>query len=157
MDYTDIVDGLKRLNNAITMRRMNGGYETAEAAARFLLEVRNAVDAINERVRLLNASHDLLRHAEIPDIFDRAAVTSVSLLGNRFTRTSQLWAKERADKEASRSWLRNNELGDLITETVPAQSLSATARSLAEENESLPDDLFETYLKSNISITKIAK
>lgn len=53
-------------------------------------------------------------------------------------------------------WLRANNLGDLITETVNAQTLSAQGRKLIqEENKDLPADLFKTNTVPSLSVTAV--
>jgi hypothetical protein len=109
-------------------------------------------------MKMTRSLHDLLKQARVPDAFDGAGVTSISLDGYRFTRTNTMRASYRDGmKPDALKWLRSNDLGDIIIDYIPPQTLAATARSMAEENQQLPDDFFNTYVQGNISITKVAK
>lgn len=55
-------------------------------------------------------------------------------------------------------WLRANGLGDLITTTVNASTLSAAAKHRVEvDNKDMPDELFNTAIMLNTSVTTTAK
>lgn len=61
------------------------------------------------------------------------------------------------NREKGFEWLRENNLGDLITETVNAQTLTSTANTLLEEQGlELPGDIFSVHMVNNTSVTKIA-
>src|SRR5262249_45953393 len=124
-------------------------------AATLMLRVRDAYDAVAEPMKMLSSLHDTLRQARGPEAFYADDVTSITINGRRLTRTSAFRARIRPDfKEEAYQWLRMNDLGELIIETVNSQSLSSAAKELSLENQELPQDWFETYLQPNISVTK---
>jgi hypothetical protein len=92
----------------------------------------------------------------LPMVFENEGVTTITLsAGYRVTIGQRLSASIVADKKPDAyNWLVHNDLGDLITETVNASSLSATARSLIEEGRQLPDDLFKTVVLPQVSLTR---
>ena len=156
MEYREIVGGVKRLNREI-LERMDAPetFESASDAARFLLETREAVDALEEVVKMSTSLLKLIKEAKCPDAFDLDGVQNVTLMGHRFSRTSTMRCSYReGQKEPALGWLRANDLGDIIIPYVPPQTLAATARGLAEDNQSLPDAFFNTYFQNGISITK---
>jgi hypothetical protein len=57
-------------------------------------------------------------------------------------------------KEAAFEWLRENGLGELITETVNASTLSAQARKMLEDGTELDADIFNVSVFPTTSITK---
>ena len=76
----------------------------------------------------------------------------------RVTRTARLFASIPGDKqEAAYAWLRENGYEALIKETVNSSALSGAAKELMEKGEELPEDLFSTHTKDNISITRKKK
>ena len=94
---------------------------------------------------------------EVREAFERANVPNVPLSeGFRVGLTSKVQATVRADvKPAAFQWLRDNDLGALIVETVNAQTLSAAATALLEEqNIELPSDLFHMNNTRNASVTR---
>jgi hypothetical protein len=58
------------------------------------------------------------------------------------------------DKGAGFDWLRANEHGGVIQETVNAQTLGALAKELNEEGKELPTPTFTTNIMTYTSITK---
>ncbi|MBS3970524.1 MAG: hypothetical protein KGZ94_10490 [Clostridia bacterium] len=62
--------------------------------------------------------------------------------GQMFYLTTKLYAN--ADKERKQElfqWLKKNDYGDMVQETVNANTLAAFVRELLNENDRLPDDL----------------
>ena len=79
--------------------------------------------------------------------------------GKRIGMMDRLYASPLSgQKEELYQLLRDNELGDIITETVHAQTLTSTVKGLLEENDNkLPgwlDGKINTYTKTGISVRK---
>ena len=160
-EYSELVDritnGIRELNRLI-YARMDAAetFGNAPNAARFLFDIRQADDAVEEVTKMTRSLHKLVKEAKAPEAFDLDGVQNVTLLGHRFSRTSNVRAGYREGmKFEALAWLRSNELGDIITEIMPPQSLAATAKGLREENRDLPDDIFNVYHQPGISITKV--
>ena len=99
---------------------------------------------------------DMLKKERIPELFKEAGVTSMAVDGYRYviSHTTRANIKE-GQKEKAFEWLRENDLADIITETVNASTLSATARMITEEKGiELDPDLFNVYVQPGTSITK---
>ena len=82
--------------------------------------------------------------------------------GTMFVLTTKTRASAVAgDKDALYDALRRNGLGDIITETINANTLSSTVKGLIDENgETLPDwlgGLVNVFEKTTVSIRKAAK
>ena len=87
---------------------------------------------------------------------------SIGRNGKRYTAVAKTKYSKAGGQEAQAELfhlLRENGLGDLITETVNANTLQATMRGIAEENEGeLPEewqDCIRTYDYVDISIRKM--
>lgn len=129
-------------------------------------------DKIQDQVRFLRALRDVketaadiesqlgkvlekMRQETIPNSFKETGVTTLTVDGFRFTISQTLRASIKADKKADAyEWLRENDLADLITETVNASTLSAQARKMAEDGLELEPDLFNVSIVPNTSITQ---
>lgn len=93
---------------------------------------------------------------KIPEAFERDHITQHNLAeGFRVGVSSTFRASIRPDYKAEAyEWLMNNDLEDLITQTVNSSTLSATAKQLLEEKgKELPEKLFNVALVPNTSVT----
>jgi hypothetical protein len=58
-------------------------------------------------------------------------------------------------KDEAFAWLKDNDLGDIIQETVNSNTLSAQAKLLLEDKGlDMDPELFNTYWQNNVSKTK---
>lgn len=129
---------------------------SAAVCAEYYRTVRDIHDMIDELKK--QAYHVMNNYAMkvMPMVFENEGVSTITLSsGYRVTISQRLNASIIADKKPDAYvWLMENDLGDLITESVNASSLSATARSLIEEGRQLPDDLFKTVVLPQVSLTR---
>lgn len=103
----------------------------------------------------VNQLAEFLSYELVPLAMERTGFTTVNHEVGRVsvaTRTSASILPEH--RERAFGWLRDNGLGDLIIETVNAQTLGATAAGLIQAGGELPDDIFKTTVKTYTSITK---
>ena len=128
--------------------------EKVEQATRTLLGARNIMDKLTIPVKVISAQNNLLKQVIVPKVFSDRNVTTITLAGYRFSVSTRLSASF-PDKVAGFEWLRNNQLGDIIKETVNAQTLASTAKHLIEEGLELDPDIFNTSYVENTSITKV--
>lgn len=157
VEYSALVEGIRQLNRDIyATMDAPGAFATAESAAKILLKVRDAVEALEEVMKMSRSLHKLLKEARVPDAFETTGVQNISLLGYRFSRTQSWRASYREGMKVDAiQWLRGNDLGDIVIDFVPPMTLAATAKALSEENQSLPDDYFTTHIQQGMSITKV--
>lgn len=125
-------------------------------AVRHLKAVRDLKDAVAELAKSIGAVAESLNQEKIPTLFKETGTTSTTVDGYRYTMSNSVKASIMKDKrDDAFQWLRDNELGELITETVNASTLSAQARILADEGMELDPDLFNVYVQPNMSVTKV--
>lgn len=128
----------------------------AVALARSFVVLHRMTMRIDETFSPLNKLFDQYKKVDCPEIFEQEGITNVPLAeGYRVGVSVRLYASIIPEKkDEAYQWLRANKLGDLIQNSVNAQTLSATAKLLLEEkNTELPDYLFKTVLVPNISVT----
>lgn len=97
---------------------------------------------------------------DVPRVLDTEGVDFVPLAeGFRVGTSSQLYVSIKKDfKLEAWNWLKRNDLGDLITETINASTLSAAARKLREDkNIDLPEEFFTVVDLNNTSVTVTKK
>ncbi len=129
-------------------------FKSAENAARFAREVRTAYEHLGNLRKIAEKVNTALKE-KVPEVFKESGVTSITVDGYRYVATSTLRASIVKDtKLDAYEWLRANELGDLIVETVNASTLSAAAKVQEEAGYGLDQDLFTVYRQPNLSITK---
>lgn len=139
----DIVEQIKKL-------------PASHAAQEYVL-VKNLADEYEQIGKILNETRDLLKTEVLPKAFERDGITSFNTAdGYRVTMSQSVRCKI-TDKVLGYKYLRENGLADLVTETVNASTLAATARTMLEEGKELPPEFFETYLQPSTSVTKTKK
>jgi len=145
----DLADFVKHIKE-------NGPTQSASLCAehyRMLREMHDEIDAVKKE-----AYHAMEHYtmSVLPELFEDECVTTLNLAsGYRVTVKHTMRASVKADaKGHAFQWLIDNDLGDLVTETVNASSLSATARMLNEEGRELPTDFFNVATLPQVSLTK---
>ena len=125
--------------------------------ARYFVKVRQIKDEAEATTKQFDAFYEELAKIKIPTIFDQHKVPSISLdEGYRVTVSHALRASIRSGaREAAHQWLRDHGLADIVTETVNASTLSAVAKTMAEENQDLDPDLFNTAIIANTSFNRL--
>lgn len=126
------------------------------ALARAFVGLHRLNSRLDEQLKPFYELYRRYKEIELPAAFEADKITHVPLEeGFRVGLSSRMFASIPADKrEAAYQWLREHELGDLITNTVNAQTLSAAAKTLMEEkNIELPSELFTVAYVPNTSVT----
>lgn len=100
----------------------------------------DAMDAVRDEFSKLI---ELLKNVKIPEAFEREGVKNFTFEdGSRVTLTSRVTASIVADQqEAAFNWLRENGYPDTIKETVNSSTMSATAKEILENVETLPNGM----------------
>lgn len=134
------------------------GADAIEVARAFV-KLRHLKDRTEAVTKLVSLAYEKLKTTDLPEAFERAGVPSVSLdEGFRVTVSHKLYASIKKDmKEAAFKWLEENDLGDLITPTVNASTLSAVAKTMGEENRELDPELFSIAIVPNTSVTAVKR
>jgi len=151
MTIQDINDEIKFMGELVKM--MERGK--VQDACRHYKEMRDLADQLKETSSRLNKHIEEVKRDKLPMMFKEEGVRSITVDDYRYTISETVRASiASGQKEAAYQWLRDNEMGELITETVNASTLSAQARHLMEEGTELDPDLFNTHLQPNVSVTK---
>lgn len=151
--FTGVASGIVTDIGSQIARMKTKGHEDVAASWAFL---RDAQDAIDELKKQTTALVEAIGHQQLPERLDAAKVPNFTIEGvGRFTRTERYFASM-IDKAAGLKWLRANGGGDLIQETVNAQSLSGFGRARLEESgKDLPAKVFKVTLIPGVSLTRI--
>lgn len=147
-------DQIGLLSETLKNLRRKGAIRMARA----FVGIRQFDDFLDETVKQWKSFFDELKTVTLPEMMEAEGVTSLPLAeGYRVGMSARMYASiKEGQKEAAYEWLRNNGLGELITETVNASTLSAAAKHRLEEQAlEMPDDLFNAMLKPNTSVTKL--
>ena len=115
--------------------------------------VRNLHARLKEIAADVNQFSERLSTQHVPDAMRAAGFTTVNHAVGRVSVSSRVSATM-TDKHGAISWLKDHDLGELVIETVNAQTLSAQARAMLEAGDELPETYFKTSLKTYTSITK---
>jgi len=128
-----------------------------------LPELLDAFRLLRENEEQLSTLHDALKqikdklsHETIPDIFESMGIDSIKAKGRNFILGTSFYASIPIDKrEAGFQWLKDNRLGELITPTVNAKSLSSAVKAYIEASgQQPPEEAMSTHIKRNISVRK---
>lgn len=122
--------------------------------------VRDMLDLSAGALKSLGEASGLLSNELVPKCFERENLTSFTTKdGYRVTVSTNYRVSIKGDKkEQAYAWLQDNDLGELITQTVNASTLSAAGRKLIEEqNKELPEELFNAAFMPSTSLTKTKK
>ena len=128
--------------------------------AQLYVAARAMAEAFEAPMKLLDKRIEEIGGQFIPKAYERDKVAKTLNITTpeadfRVTVQVSLRASIRKDqKDAAYEWMRANQLGDLITDTVNAGTLSAAGRKLIEDGGELPEELFATYYQDQTSVTK---
>lgn len=153
----EIIDRLDMINRAIaanmpefvTAAPLGDVVDMASEIAKVSEKLEKAAADIKSRI-------SYTKEVSLPQRFDKDKVTTFNTERFRVTRLSRVLASiigGEDGKDEAFQWLRDNEYGSLIKETVNSSSLSAAAKEVMEKGMELPEDLFNTITKDSVSIT----
>lgn len=127
-----------------------------------LVKLRDWKKSLEEQLKTANAEITETE-AKLSEAMVNEEVPNFSRNGKLFYITSRTYASPAAGRKAELfAWLRENGFGDLVQETVAANSLSAWAREYMEENDlnELPETLsglVRVYEKTSVGVRKAQK
>jgi hypothetical protein len=158
----DTVISLRTICNLLTNITSTVREETNEAvASEDHIEVIRHYDQLRQVTALIKESREALEQIEmklsresVPEIMRAHHVKTITVEGVGRVSLGTRWSASMPDKGAGFDWLRANEHGGVIQETVNAQTLGALAKELNEEGKELPTPTFTTNIMTYTSITK---
>lgn len=125
-----VIDGLK-------------GASLKDACVAYF-ELKKAYDGLEAQRKKLYSQLDFLSKSVIPEKFEDEGIDKLQIpeVEHSFyplrKMTASLVAGEDGTKEAAMKWLRENGLGELISETVNAGTLASAIKSMIEETAKEP-------------------
>jgi len=118
-------------------------------------QVRDLFDASLKEITKLR---DGISYKTLPEMMEDEGLSSFTTDTGYRVSVARRFSASFLDKEAGFDWLRDNDLGDIIKETVPSQTLSAQIREMIEsEGMEPPDDIIKTSVAPYTSVTKVKK
>ncbi len=154
-----IVDLTKEVQSYIAQV---SGSPTGLAAA--MIAIRQISETLDESLKQINSALATVKNITLPQLFEDNKTKTVSVEVNgvlyrvsvaEIMRASIKASEDGKGREKAYQWLRDNDLGELIVETVNAATLTATAKSLIEDGKELDPDLFNVAIMPSVSVTKV--
>lgn len=125
------------------------------AVADTLRELREKKKLIDGQLKEINAAIEEA-DGKLVEMMVDAEMQKFDRAGKLFYLSTRLYASPaKGRREFLYAWLRENGYGDLVRETVYAQSLAAFVRELMEEDDELPKDLarlLNVHEKTSVNI-----
>lgn len=122
-----------------------GTAANLDATVSLFADLRDRQEQVKRISAKLAKLSDHMSFELLPDMFTRTnTVSPYNHVRGKFTLATRTNASVLdGQKPAAYAWLRQNDLGDLIIETIPWQTLGATAADMIKDGKELPDNLFE--------------
>jgi len=118
-------------------------------------KLRQVTAAIKESREALEQIEMKLSREQVPEVMRAHNIKNITIEGVGRVTLGTRWSASMPDKAAGFEWLRANEHGGVIQETVNAQTLGALAKELNLEGTELPAPTFTTNIMTYTSITKV--
>lgn len=119
-------------------------------------DLRKATEQIKEARKALDEIEEHMSREDVPDILRENKIKTITVEGVGRVTISHRWSASMLDKEAGIMWLKANDMGGIVQETVNAQTLAAHAKALMEtKGTELPPDVFKVGQMAFTSITKV--
>ena len=118
-------------------------------------KIRQVNAAIKESREALGQIEEKLSREYVPDVMRAHNIKTTTIEGVGRVSLGTRWSASMPDKQVGFEWLRANEHGGVIQETVNAQTLGALAKELNNEGTELPAPIFTTNILTYTSITKV--
>lgn len=125
-------------------------------ALRFYKTLKDEYEALDEQRKKIGEMLEGLSRNSIPDMMAEEDVRTVTLddVGYRFT-VSQRVSCSMVDKDGAIDWLKANDQGAIVIETVNSGTLASFAKSYVEDKGAdLPVEFFKMSTMAFTSVTK---
>lgn len=102
-----------------------------------MVELRDASSKADREKKDLDAELDVIRLKVVPERFAADEISSMRIAGvGTLSLTSDMYCTQKKDRQEELfQWLRDNEYGDIIKDTVNASTLKALVKELLEEKK----------------------
>ena len=118
-------------------------------------KLRQITALIKESREALSQIEEKMSREQVPDALRSNNIRTITVEGVGRVSLGTRWSASMPDKQAGFDWLRANEHGGVIQETVNAQTLGALAKELNNVGTELPAPTFTTNIMTYTSITKV--
>lgn len=118
-------------------------------------KLRQVTALIKESREALSQMEEKLSRDQVPDVMRAHNIRTITVEGVGRVSLGTRWSASMPDKSAGFEWLRANNHGGVIQETVNAQTLGALAKELNADGFDLPQPTFVTNVMTYTSITKV--
>jgi hypothetical protein len=152
--------GLCKLLTAITGEIRDQTHEAVATNDHIVVikhynDLRLLTAQIKEAREALEGIEMQLSREQVPDVMRAHNVRNITVEGVGRVTLGTRWSASMLDKQSAFTWLRDNNHGGVIQETVNAQTLGALAKELNDSGVELPTDTFKTSVMTYTSITRI--
>jgi len=157
------LSGLDRITNDLEQIAGIIRQETAATVAmkdhvaliRHFADMREVMDRIKTAREALQEMTDALSAVHVPDIMREVGIKTINVEGVGRVTVSHRYSCSILDKPKGFEWLRDNDAGALVQETVNSSALASYAkRRLEEDGIDMPPDIFKVGTNPYTSITK---
>lgn len=125
-------------------------------AVRIFAEWKELREKLEEAVKGFSAGFRKIYNEELPEMFEDEGVESIAVDGYTYSSAAKARASINPQRKPDAyTWLRQEGLGAIITETVNANTLSAAMRDMMEDQgKTPPDDLINVFYQRYIAARK---
>ena len=149
-EYEDVSAVNKRKDEA---RLIYGGMDLHDLALN-MKDLRAIKDDLEDRLKTVNATYDLLRIELIPAAMENEGVERVTYEGiGRVNLTGDLYVQVQ-NKPGLMDWLSDEGMGDLIQPTVNSSTLKAFIKRRIAAGQEIPEEFVKVSPFTRASITK---
>lgn len=145
-------DGLAKLIKELDAACIKGAVPAAQA----YVALHRLHDKIDAFCKMFDAFYSIAKGQRLPEVIEASGQDFIPLKEGFRVGVSHVYRASirEGKKDDAFVWLANHHLGDLITSTVNASTLSAAAKHMIEdENKDLPPDLFNVAQMPITSVT----
>ena len=134
-------------------RKKWGGAEVLAQVER-MRDLAAEKEAAEAALKLINAEYDVIRLETLPEKMDSEGIENLRVAGiGRVGLTADMFIAA-VDKEGLFKWFRDQNLGDMIQDTVNASTLKAFVKRRMKEGKDVPTDYLRVTPFTRASITK---
>jgi hypothetical protein len=124
---------------------------------RHYADLREEAEFLRDAVAQLSTMERAMSYEIIPLAFDRAGIQNVRVTGYGLVGLTRRWSCSflEGKKEDGFAYLRDQDQGGMIIETVPAPTLGAWAHAVTDETGiEPPPDIFKTSVVRSVSLRR---
>lgn len=143
-DYDDIKMGVRHKYNGTKLIDLAKAMKT----------ISNTKERLELALKEINAEYDVLRLELIPSKMDEEGIQNIRIEGiGRLSLTADAYVSlDASKKEEFYQWLAENNLGDLIQQTINSSTLKAFAKDRTKKGEPLPGAVrFTPFTRASIT------